>query len=241
MQCTLAEKLIPLFVSDDLPDDQMRTLREHLNGCATCRQLAAEFSESQDWLRTFAAPAFDEAIFDELHAGLARDIAGNEQRQRWFAPRWNPRFAFAAAMAVILLIAAFGIYVIRHQPRPNDKLTLHPENVDRNDDQPPKTDHRDQAMNSKRVAQHGERERPEPRQVARSLKHKPFSSRAPRSRQSAVIATITPPPPIVDVATNNATSQQEMLRIEMQTADPNVRIIWLAPKSSDSNALNTNK
>ena len=30
------------------------------------------------------------------------------------------------------------------------------------------------------------------------------------------------------------TDPQEMLRIEIQTRDPNIRIIWLSPKGTDS-------
>ena len=230
MQCTLAEKLIPLFVGDDLPDDQMKTLCEHLDGCANCQGLATEFSESQNWLRTFAAPAFDEAIFDDLRAGLAREIAGDEERPRWFAPRWNPRFAFAAAMAVILLIAAFGIYVFQHQPSPDDKLTLHPEKADRDVEQPPKTDRRDQAINPKRAVRYGKRKRPAARQYDLSASPGAFT-----------LPVLQPIPVSLepgDLAITDTTKDQGMLRIEMQTADPNIRIIWFAPKTDASTQSN---
>jgi hypothetical protein len=39
------------------------------------------------------------------------------------------------------------------------------------------------------------------------------------------------------VAANNP----EILRIELQTADPNIRIIWFAPKEPNSTIPNTNK
>ncbi|MGH9843590.1 MAG: anti-sigma factor family protein [Blastocatellia bacterium] len=220
MQCTLAEKLIPLFVSNDLPDDQMKTLCAHLDCCATCRQLAAEFSESQNWLRIFAAPAFDEAIFDDLRAGLAREMAGNEPRPRWFAPRWNPRFAFAAAMAAILLTAAFGIYVFRHQPSLEDKLTIHPEKAPQKNDLP------------RRPVRYGERKRPVARQDNLS------------ARSRSLTLPILQQPPVSqeprDVAATDTTKNQEMLRIEMQTADPNIRIIWFAPKADASSSNGTN-
>ena len=230
MQCTLAEKLIPLFVSDDLPDDQMKTLREHLDGCADCQELAAAFSESQNWLRTFAAPIFDEAIFDDLRAGLAREIAGDEERPRWFAPRWNPRFAFRAAMAGLLLIAAFGIYIFRHQPNPDEKLTLHPENADQLDGHPPKTDRRDQPINPKRAVRYGKRKRPATRQYDLSA--------SPGALTLPVLQPIPVSPEPRDVAVTDTTRDRGMLRIEFQTADPNIRIIWFAPKTDTSTQSN---
>lgn len=232
MQCTLAEKLIPLFVSDDLPDEQMRTLRAHLDGCATCRQLTAEFSESQNWLRTLAAPALDEAIFDGLRAGLAQEIAAREQRPPWFAPRRNPRFAFAATAAVILSIAAFGIYAFRHQSVPQDKLTLRPDNPDQRDDHPPQVDRRDQPISPKRVVRHGE-----PKRLALRQSDLSVSS---RSLRLPVLPPIPVSPEPRDVALTDATRDLEMLRIEMQTADPNIRIIWFVPKVDASTPNGTN-
>ena len=37
---------------------------------------------------------------------------------------------------------------------------------------------------------------------------------------------------------SDASKSADMLRIEIQTADPNIRIIWFAPKPSDADAPN---
>ena len=43
--------------------------------------------------------------------------------------------------------------------------------------------------------------------------------------------------PAVPAEGNNAaTYSQEKLRIEFQTADPNIRIIWFAPKQTETDA-----
>jgi hypothetical protein len=39
---------------------------------------------------------------------------------------------------------------------------------------------------------------------------------------------------------DDAIFNREMTRIEFQTADPNIRIIWLAPKDSDSSLTKPN-
>ena len=42
------------------------------------------------------------------------------------------------------------------------------------------------------------------------------------------------PPAAPDPADTDPDANQDMLRIEIQTADPNIRIIWFAPKSDAS-------
>jgi anti-sigma factor RsiW len=72
MRCTHAEKLIPLFAGDDLPAREADALRRHLESCANCRRLVAEFEVSRDWLRGFAAPQIDEVMLDGVRFGVER-------------------------------------------------------------------------------------------------------------------------------------------------------------------------
>src|SRR5215475_8813865 len=114
MRCTHAEKLIPLFAGDDLPAREANALRRHLESCANCRRLAAEFEESRKWLRGFSAPQFDEAMLDDLRDSVLKDIARVETRSRWsqwIVPGLN--LQFATSMSALLLIAFFAAYVYR--------------------------------------------------------------------------------------------------------------------------------
>src|SRR5262245_6958327 len=98
MLCAHAEKLIPLFVSSDLPAHEADALRLHLESCANCRRLAAEFEESRDWLSEFAAPQLDEATLDGMRDSVLRNIERIEKRSRrlqWaitVRPGWNLQF-----------------------------------------------------------------------------------------------------------------------------------------------------
>jgi hypothetical protein len=47
-------------------------------------------------------------------------------------------------------------------------------------------------------------------------------------------------PPIGGIANGDAIFNREMTRIEFQTADPNIRIIWLTPKDPDSSSTKPN-
>src|SRR5262245_23739842 len=132
MRCTHAEKLIPLFAGDDLPEREADALRRHLESCANCRRLAAEFEESRDWLRGFAAPQIDETMLDGVRDSVLRDIGRIESRARWLqwvVPGWNLRFA--ASMAVLLLTVVISTYVFRGgrpriSPRKDDVVKLNP-------------------------------------------------------------------------------------------------------------------
>src|SRR5262249_2969676 len=119
MRCTHAEKLIPLFAGGDLPAREADALRHHLESCANCRQMAAEFEESRDWLRGLAAPQFYEAMLDGQRDSVLREIGRIENRPRWLqwvVPGWNLRFA--SALAMLLLIAFLAAYAYRgRRPR----------------------------------------------------------------------------------------------------------------------------
>ena len=65
-----------------------------------------------------------------------------------------------------------------------------------------------------------------PRNVWRQrVRAVPKLETAPEVMAMAEPANVPEPPPAANVV------EPEMLRIEMQTADPNIRIIWLTPKA----------
>jgi Putative zinc-finger len=250
MQCTHAEKLIPLFAGDDLPGWEEDALRRHLESCANCSRLAAEFEESRDWLRGFPAPQFDDAVLDGMRDAVLRDIGRIENRARWFQwviPGLNLRFA--ASVAALLLIAFLASYAYRGgRPR------IAPGNG--NVEQANQGGDRKDLVIDERRNDEGNKINPSPvptqrlsQKDARRVIKKP--SIKPIQSPDQVIAHTSPPPPITvepvfgspprgDLAKDDAIFNREMTRIEFQTADPNIRIIWLTPKDSDSSSTKSN-
>ncbi|MBO0863418.1 MAG: zf-HC2 domain-containing protein [Chloracidobacterium sp.] len=241
MRCTHAEKLIPLFAGDDLPAPEADALRQHLKSCANCRRLAAEFEESRDWLREFAAPQFDEAALDGMRDSVLRDVRRIENRSRcikWIVPGWNLRFAFITSLALLLFGALFILAINHrqppHNPDPNQvKLKTGKTKTDR-------------AKNDERIAggkkgQRKFRRKPirhetdvspqiEAASVAPNLITQNMETAKPFADQSAE----------PDPAPINPNPNRNMLRIEIQTADPNIRIIWFAPKSDAAPTMEPN-
>jgi putative zinc finger protein len=245
MRCTHAEKLIPLFAGDDLPAREADALRRHLESCANCRRLAAEFEESRNWLRGFAAPQIDEAMLDGVRDSVLRDIGRIESRARWLqwvVPGWNLRFA--ASMAVLALTVVIFTYVYRGgrpriSPRKDDVVKVNP-----GSDQKDSTggaqgsDERLKVNHSSPPAQ-----RLPPKRIPRITGNpgvKPVQLpdlaivNAPVVPPAINIGSVFEPPPGADMAMDDAIFNREMTRIEFQTADPNIRIIWLTPKDSNS-------
>ncbi|MDQ3012760.1 MAG: zf-HC2 domain-containing protein [Acidobacteriota bacterium] len=246
MNCTRAEQLIPLHAGGDLSPTEADRLRQHIDTCARCQQIAEEFTASQAWLSQFAAPAFDESDFANLRASVQREIEQRESagegadRRRWFGwlwPQWSPRFAFAAAIVLLLLIGGFAVSVTRH------KTPAQPE-----------TAIKDKLQKEKRVQPSPlpQRQSPVENHQANAADHSKHSSTSrPVQRPqrlipeepatnidlvpTAVTAQVTPDiEPTTESAhtADVAKAEPEMLRIEFQTADPNIRIIWFAPKSN---------
>jgi hypothetical protein len=248
MLCTHAEKLIPLFAGDDLPAREADALRRHLESCENCRRLAAEFEESRDWLRGFAAPQFDEVVLDGMRDSVLRDIGRIENRAQWLqwiVPGWNLRFA--ASMAMLLLI----VFVATHAHR-GRRTRIAP-----GKDDVVKTNQGGDQKDSTNGARRNDKVNPSPVPVQRlPLNRTRRIIGTPGVKQiqlpdlAAVNAPIVPPainiglvfdpPPGVGMAMDDAIFNREMTRIEFQTADPNIRIIWLAPKESDSSSTKTN-
>jgi hypothetical protein len=115
MTCKSVRPLLPLFVEDedDLSVRKANRVRRHLQSCLPCRGLCQELRESQQWLRASATPAVTGAALDELRRSVWRRL----EREPRPAPLWlaierawaglrrwasHPAVAGAAVMLVVL-------------------------------------------------------------------------------------------------------------------------------------------
>jgi len=245
MRCTHAEKLIPLYASDDLPAREADALRRHLESCENCSRLAAEFEESRDWLRGFSAPQFDEAMLDDMRESVLGEISRVENRSlwlQWIVPNWNLRFAFVTSLALLLFIAMFGLVINRRRP-PNDPKSNQADvrqGGAKQAESPPVEAPYGFANNIEQTASaNANRRRPTRKSI------KPRLDEQPQTEDRMVepdlitqnmdnVEPATDPSSSPDPAITDPDANRDMLRIEIQTADPNIRIIWFAPKSDAS-------
>ena len=228
MNCKKAKPLIPLFVEDDLDAAELQQVTEHLATCDSCCEIVAEFQASQSSLHAAALPEFDEAMLSAMRTAVQREIA-RPTLADWLALLWSWKLAGAAAAC--LLVGAFMLYR-QVSPAPKNKPAVARE---QQTVAPAAIDVR--ATNS---AARGT----VPRAVA---SYRPARKPSPYPSSLATARGTVPPlaaPPVEPVhvspvpalaltaipETAASASEPEMLRMEIHTADPNIKIIWLTPK-----------
>ena len=241
---------MPLYAAGDLPAGrESRAVAAHVAGCASCAAVMEEYGASREWARAAGdVPEFGEQFYESLRAGVldrvSRDTrpAAPSRVASFFPAMFNGRrLAYAASLALAVCALALSLYFGRDnasQPRRDDvagtrpagnviappQLPEHAEPTPGAGEQQPTPD-----------AAPDERERAQPKlkraagggsfKRTPTLRRPPANAaRAPQLTASANDAArqgVAPPAPRAETAS--------VARIEIQTADPNIRIIWLTP------------
>jgi len=234
MNCRRVHKLMPLYVEDDLRPALANRVAAHLEWCGKCNWLADEYKESQGWLRAWAPPEFDRALLDSVKNGALAQIAARTRRpSRWatLAPHLNRRQVFALSAAALVIVATFVIYT--YQSRMKDAGAI--ESVKQAPDQVPQIDQSPNVSSGPETALEASLplRRSVPKRSRHSLKRFARAVRSAEKEKLEVARSEAPQPPNA-ARPNLASDSKDMLRIEIQTSDPLIRIIWFAPRESDS-------
>ena len=217
LNCKRARRLMPLFVEGDLSGDLDREIVKHLSICEECGRLAQEFRESSSLLtEACALPEFGAQFYDEIRNKVLDKITRDGVSSR---PQFGYRWIYAAAFA-LMLVASTVVFVrwraAREAPQglastsriagntasnqePNSTLSL------QSKDLPPKV------------------QRP-------SIPQKPIRRMTwsrPTSKQFESARKFDASPGGPQVSPSKRAFASEVSRIEIQTSNPNVRIIWL--------------
>ncbi len=223
MNCRKAEQLIPLFVEADLDAAEMLQVTEHLAICDACRSLVTEYQASQLSLHAAALPTFDEAMLAEMRCAVQREIACPSNTD-WLQQFWNWKPAFAV---VVVLLALSSLLFFKMKQAPVVSITR--------EQAPPVAaccgteSVRELPVGQAHVVGKSGRARsPYRNRVV------PIAAAKPAEAQVALpeTATVAPSIEFIQQQAENAAfvPEPEMLRMEIQTADPNIKIIWLTPK-----------
>lgn len=233
--CTRIESLLPLHAGGDLSDREAAQVEAHLAVCAGCRNDLAELRDDRAWLTGLAAtaagaPEFHDAQLAAMRATVLDEI---ERARQPFAWAWLTGLRPARwAVAGLGLLLAFGAlaFWLQRAVAPNELVALPPA------PEPVVATYRSPSslglvIDERRATQ-----------ARRRLDRRRYGSpRAPHQVEPApLLAALPDDAPLVPTADEprftDAAPAPEPLRIEIQTADPNIRIIWLA-SSADAAAL----
>ena len=241
MNCRRVQKLIPLHVEGDLHTSVANRVELHLEWCGRCNWLSDEYKESQRWLRTSPPPEFDEAILENLKSAVMKRVAENNAMPSLFASlaqRWSRRQMLALAATFVIVLGMVGLYLYRTRAKSNlqviSEVVEQPPGSERkpSDDLLPVTaagEHPGATSNKRHLA---------------SNRRRTFRSPAGHSSVAAASARRTLVSQSGGTQANAASDQSgvpsgaanrpgDLLRIEIQTGDPSIRIIWFAPKETD--------
>lgn len=257
--CKRMGRMMSLYVAGDLVGEPEREAVAHLAACQACRQLAEEFSQSSSLLtQAFVPPEFGA----EFYTGIRRAVLGKitddgiASKPQLFERLWARRWVYAGALAAVS-IAIVTLQVLRGIPREPQNLGFTPQVT-----RPSTSDQTKEANSSSSRGLSGSPGKPDRATAQAGQSHKLFARRDSRQDNSQIetarkpdaedtartardnreeIAPVIPSSVAAETVTlsgwsasspSGTASSSEISRIEMQTADPNIRIIWFAPRES---------
>ena len=241
MKCRRVKKLLPLYVEGDLASNKAESVSAHLDWCGQCNWLADEYKESQNWLRTNQAPEFDQAFLDSFKSTVMRRVEETAVRpsllasiaQHWSHPQM---LAMSGAMLIAIGMVLFYIYQTRLNVRipPVETATQIPETEKAPVDLPKMNVDRSQEnrLVPGKVSRHHPNLKSHRTEPLTSLQEPPLFSQVNRWNELGITNEVAVTP------SEAKDDSPEMLRIDIQTADPNIRIIWFTPKVADGPQTN---
>jgi len=232
LNCKRAARMISLYVAGDLVGAPEREVAAHLAACDGCRRLAEEFSESRSLLtEACASPEFGAEFYAGIRHAVLGEIASDQMlaKPSLFRPRWLYATAFAA---VIIVSGVILQHFVSNRRQSTDVPPVTVQSTSQPSEVPsPRKKHEPggapgaQASKDPALANpHGSsRHFAEARQPDALLSQAALLSAAQIEPASQASTSLGP----VALETSSQIS-----RIEIQTADPNIRIIWLSPQES---------
>ena len=214
LNCKRARRNVPLFVAGDLSSDLDREMVRHLAICEACSRLAREFRESNSLLtEACALPEFGAQFYDEIRNNVLDKITRDGMSPK---PRFGHRWIFASAFALMLVASAvmFVRWRAAHEaPRDLASTTGIADNTVSN--------HAPESASPLPSKDLPPKFQPPQKPVRRvTLTH-------PTSQQFQSARNLGAPAADPRVSLSERPSASEVSSIEIQTSNPNIRIIWL--------------
>jgi len=245
--------MVSLYVAGDLVGAPERDVAVHLAACEKCCRLAEEFSESSSLItQAFTTPEFGA----EFYSGIRHAVLGEITRDRRLSTPWlfRPRWLYATAFAAIVVISGVMLqhFVGSRRGVPQDLARAPQVTV-----QPTSGSSEGPSLRKKHLLT-GKPSAPSSNALALASPHgssrhfegmrKPdalVTAQAARDGRAQIEPAMQSPTRVgpnavesVSLSGGSSSSPSErasgsqISRIEIQTADPNIRIIWLVPRES---------
>ena len=243
MNCKQVDELLPLYVGHDLEDERAGLINAHLEACPHCARSAEEYVAASQLTQQFAAPQFSEAMYASVRHNVLREIeqeSGRLTLRGLILGAFQPRLTWAVSTAVLLAVCAFAYYfvanrqILPHDQKAKADIKLTPRGT-AGGSAAPGTHSSTVVLNEKPSGE-----------IANDPGTISQKSRFNRRLQLAWHPTRSSEPPTGPVKTaqsspeepdnkplNASVSSGKPMRLELQTKDPNIRIIWFSQPSTN--------
>ena len=238
MNCKRIEELLPLYVSRDLEGAREQLVAAHVESCAACSGAAGEYRQTRQLLQEFAALAFSEDVYSDIRRHVWLEIeaqSGPSSISKVTAAWFRPRLTWAVATVALIVAAMLGIYFFARQDMVRQEVVISTPSISR-DVTKNQTGSRRESSTSLTLAANGGVNRP--RQVY--IRH--FDRRGDRQRAPYRVENLVARTPdaaslpstgnSVESTSPSESQSGKTLRMELQTRDPNIRIIWFVPRET---------
>jgi hypothetical protein len=236
MNCKQVNKLLPLYAGHDLAKSREHLVTAHLQTCATCSLAAAAYRDARELMHDFAQPVFGDEVYAEIRKTVWQQIERKPKGRSIFESItvwFGPQFAWAAAAVLMITISIVGLYFI------NREFTVRPTGIV----DIPRTIV--PAIGPVPERQAGAPLIPGEGPPNRRLANMPKRQRRPDrmvapDRGNSLVAyspdaegpTVQSSSPVVGTDNRDfaAPGADKTLRMEIQTKNPNIRIIWFSQR-----------
>jgi len=231
MNCRQIEKYLPLYAGHDLSGPREQLIAAHLQSCGACTEALADFQNARELMHTFAAPSFSDEVYADIRKRVWRRIE-SESRPTLFAAvaAWfQPRLVWTAATALLVTLSVVGVYVLAQKFTVRPKVIAGVPTIVL----PSQSDSGENSgSNSSQPEPRRPRQADMPKRQPRPVRIvSPDRSIAARAYSPDVqVPKVESSSPIIGA--DDAELGPGSVRMELQTRDPNIRIIWFTQSDS---------
>ncbi|KAF0249633.1 MAG: hypothetical protein FD167_966 [bacterium] len=246
MNCPEFENQIALYVGGDLLEKEMIKVEKHLAVCASCTEFMVELQESQLSLAKFGQIDVSEAVFTNLRASVLAQIVVKNKKVSWWQQLFNFHYGFwryAVLTSSIVIIAIFGGYLFLNTSKPtNQNVTIANQTI--------KTTILPNNKLEEKSTSNVVKTQNQPVQIAnRKINHnvkyankinktnKVYSEIKPVNNDLEIVTTTSLDNKILS---SIAVTTENQVKMEIQTSNPNIRIIWFVNKEEKASEKRTN-
>lgn len=224
MNCKQLDELLPLYAGRDLDEKRARLVSEHVQICSACARVAGEYQDGIELAQHFAPPIFSDNVYASVRRQVMQQIEDEPTAPllpQMFVGWLRPRTTWAIASAVVVAVAVLAFYFVVNRGADNQPTAINQRAVSHNEsgqsqvpEAPAPASAVPAATSETNLPRHSK-----PKRVRNSLRTGVIATNRRNSGEPNSL-------PVIDSV------PERTLRVEIQTKDPNIRIIWFSQSHS---------